>query len=159
MGHPSVLSIMSSVNVEEITSRYVHGSNKKHVGDDEDLSVPKESNNQTLLSECPGKLWDKSECNLQIPLPRGLSALKVCTGDFSDGPVIKTFTSKAGSEGLVPGWGTKIPHASWPKSQNRKWSTLKKKILKSLCSFQRPCGFLQPHSHHSNETHLLSKDF
>ena len=127
MGHPSVLSIMSSVNVEEITSPYVHGSNKKHVGDDEDLSVPKESNNQTLLSECPGKLWDKSECNLQIPLPRGLSALKVCTGDFSDGPVIKTFTSKAESEGLVPSWGTKIPHASWPKSQNRKWSTLKKK--------------------------------
>ena len=48
VGHPSVLRIMSSVNVEEITSRYVHGSNKKHVDDDEDLTVPKESNNQTL---------------------------------------------------------------------------------------------------------------
>ena len=26
----------------------------------------------------------------------------------------------AGDSGLIPGWGTKIPHASWPKNQNIK---------------------------------------
>ena len=27
-------------------------------------------------------------------------------------------TSKAGDMGLVPGWGTKILHAKWPKNIN-----------------------------------------
>ena len=28
--------------------------------------------------------------------------------------------SNAGAEGLIPGQGARIPHAVWPKSQNRK---------------------------------------
>ena len=28
--------------------------------------------------------------------------------------------SNAGGAGLILGWGAKIPHASWPKTQNQK---------------------------------------
>ena len=31
--------------------------------------------------------------------------------DFLGGPVVKTLPSDAGGLGLIPGWGTKIPHA------------------------------------------------
>ena len=31
--------------------------------------------------------------------------------DFPDGPVVKNLPSNAGDAGLIPGWGTKIPHA------------------------------------------------
>ena len=34
--------------------------------------------------------------------------------------MVKTPLSNAGGEGSIPGWGTKIPHASWPKNQNIK---------------------------------------
>ena len=40
--------------------------------------------------------------------------------DFPGGPVIKTSPSNAGDAGSIPGWGAKIPHASWPKNQNIK---------------------------------------
>ena len=33
------------------------------------------------------------------------------------GPVVKTSPSSAGGVGLIPGWGAKIPHASWSKNQ------------------------------------------
>ena len=32
-------------------------------------------------------------------------------GDFSDGPVVKNPPCNAGDAGLIPGQGTKIPHA------------------------------------------------
>ena len=32
--------------------------------------------------------------------------------DFLGGPVVKTLPSDAGGLGLIPGWGTKIPHAT-----------------------------------------------
>ena len=32
-------------------------------------------------------------------------------GDFPGGPVVKNLPSNAGDEGLIPGLGTKIPHA------------------------------------------------
>ena len=41
--------------------------------------------------------------------------------DFPSGPVIKTWPSNAGGAGSIPGQGTKIPHALWPKKQNIKW--------------------------------------
>ena len=31
--------------------------------------------------------------------------------DFRVGPVVKNLPSNAGDEGLIPGWGTKIPQA------------------------------------------------
>ena len=40
--------------------------------------------------------------------------------DFSAGPVIKISSSNTGDAGLIPGQGAKIPHASWPKTQNIK---------------------------------------
>ena len=40
--------------------------------------------------------------------------------DFPGGPVVKTFPSNAGGAGSFPGWGAKIPHASWPKNQTIK---------------------------------------
>ena len=40
--------------------------------------------------------------------------------DFPSGPVGKMSPPSAGSVGLIPGQGTKIPHASWPKKQNIK---------------------------------------
>ena len=35
--------------------------------------------------------------------------------------MVKTSLSNAGGVGLIPGCGAKIPHASWPGSQNIKW--------------------------------------
>ena len=40
--------------------------------------------------------------------------------DFPGHPVVKTSPSNAGGAGSIPGRGAKIPHASWPKNQNRK---------------------------------------
>ena len=37
---------------------------------------------------------------------------------FHGCPVVKTLPSSAESVGLIPGWGAKILHASWPKKQN-----------------------------------------
>ena len=39
--------------------------------------------------------------------------------DFPGGPMVKTLPSNAGAVGLIPGWGAKIPHASWPKKPNK----------------------------------------
>ena len=44
--------------------------------------------------------------------------------DFLGGPVVETLTSNARGEGLIPGWGPKLPHASWPKKQNIKAETI-----------------------------------
>ena len=42
-----------------------------------------------------------------------LSSLKCKrVGDFPDGPVVKNQPCDAGDAGLIPGWGTKIPHAT-----------------------------------------------
>ena len=32
---------------------------------------------------------------------------------FPGGPVVNTVSSNAGGTGLIPGQGTKIPHAAW----------------------------------------------
>ena len=45
---------------------------------------------------------------------------KIDTGGFPGGPVVKTSPSSAGGAGSIPGWGTKIPHASQPKKQKCK---------------------------------------
>ena len=36
--------------------------------------------------------------------------------DFPGSPVVKTSPSNAGGAGSIPGQGTKIPQASWPKN-------------------------------------------
>ena len=34
-----------------------------------------------------------------------------CLWNFPDGPVVKTLPSNVGGTGLIPGGGTKVPHA------------------------------------------------
>ena len=44
----------------------------------------------------------------------------------------KTLPSNAGGEGLIPGEGAKIPHASWPKTPNIKQKPFCHKFNKDL---------------------------
>ena len=44
----------------------------------------------------------------------------ICTWEFPGGPVVKASPSNAGGVGLIPGLGTKITHASWPRNQDIK---------------------------------------
>ena len=53
--------------------------------------------------------------------PFAIVNLKVKPWDFPGGSMGKTSPFNAGGAGSIPGQGTKIPHASWPKNQNRKW--------------------------------------
>ena len=69
-------------------------------------------------------------------------------GDFPGGPAVKTLFSKAWGAGLIPGQGTKIPHASQPKKNIKqkqycnefnkdfeKWSTSKRKEKETPVSY------------------------
>ena len=38
------------------------------------------------------------------------------SGDFPGGPVVNTALQAEECMGLIPGGGTEIPHALWPKS-------------------------------------------
>ena len=42
------------------------------------------------------------------------------TRDFLSGPVIKTSPSNEGGAHSIPGWGAKIPYASWQKKKKKK---------------------------------------
>ena len=46
--------------------------------------------------------------------------------DFPGGPVVKTLPSNAETEGLIPGQGTKILQALWPKKKKKKYQKHKK---------------------------------
>ena len=46
--------------------------------------------------------------------------IKTKLWDFPGSPVVRTSPSSAGDSGSVPGQGTKIPNASWSKTQNMK---------------------------------------
>ena len=46
--------------------------------------------------------------------------LKCHLRDCPGGPVVKTSPFNAEGVDLILGWGTKIPHALWPKNQNIK---------------------------------------
>ena len=48
------------------------------------------------------------------------SLKKIMCGDFPGSVVVKTSPSTAGGAGSTPGWGVRIPHASWPKCQGLK---------------------------------------
>ena len=52
--------------------------------------------------------------------PTVIDAVRInTTGDFPDGPVLKTSPSSAEGTGSIPGEGTKIPQASGPKNQKK----------------------------------------
>ena len=56
---------------------------------------------------------DKTNPNLGTVYKITTSTLQKCRGqDFPGGPVVKYPPSNAGDAGLIPGWGTKIPHAA-----------------------------------------------
>lgn len=40
------------------------------------------------------------------------SILKRLGRDFPGGPLVENLPSKAGDEGLISAWGTKVPHAT-----------------------------------------------
>ena len=42
---------------------------------------------------------------------------------FPGSPVVKALAFNASGVGLITGWGAKIPHALWPKKQNRAETT------------------------------------
>ena len=46
----------------------------------------------------------------QMPQERNRRYREKCQ-DFPGGPGVKNPSSNAGDVGLIPGWGTKIPHA------------------------------------------------
>ena len=49
----------------------------------------------------------------------------MCVGGHSPGgPVVKTLPPNAGGGGSIPGWGAKIPHASWSKKKKKSRSTI-----------------------------------
>ena len=52
--------------------------------------------------------------------------------DFPGGPVVKTSLSSRGVVGLIPGWGAKIAHASWPKKQKTRNKQYFNKLNKDL---------------------------
>ena len=41
-------------------------------------------------------------------------------GYFSGGPEVQTSPSNGGVVALIPGWGVKIAHVSWPKKSKHK---------------------------------------
>ena len=47
-------------------------------------------------------------------------SIKEKFGDLPGGPVANTSTFNTGGVGLIPGQGTKIPQASWPKNIKQK---------------------------------------
>ena len=48
--------------------------------------------------------------------------------DFPGSAMVKTLPSKAGGAGLIPGQGTKIPHASWLKNPKHKTEVIWQQI-------------------------------
>ena len=50
--------------------------------------------------------------------------------DFPGGPVVKTSPPNARCAGSISGWGTKIPHALWPK-QSRHGSNIVTNSIKT----------------------------
>ena len=47
--------------------------------------------------------------------------------DFPGGPVVKTLPSNSADMGLIPGQGTKIPHATWCSQRKTTSVKLKRK--------------------------------
>ena len=60
-----------------------------------------------------GKVIKHSVCSVNIYRMKNM-------WDFPDGPVVKTLSSSAGGTGFIPGPGAKFPHASQPKTKNKK---------------------------------------
>ena len=63
--------------------------------------------------------------------------------DFSSGPVVKTPPSKAGSMGLIPSGGTKVPHAmEYSKTIKQTLDFPSGPVLKNLPANSRDMGLI-----------------
>ena len=58
--------------------------------------------------------------------------------NFPGGPVVKNLASNAGDAGLIPGQGTKIPHASAQLSRNATTREIPHTAAKTQCSITPP---------------------
>ena len=58
--------------------------------------------------------------------------LKVEPWDFPGGSMGKTSPFNAGGASVIPGQGTKIPHASWPKAKTENRSNIVTNSIKTL---------------------------
>ena len=58
-----------------------------------------------------------------------LAGLKQHLLDFPGGPVVKTLCFQWGGMGLIPGQGTKIPHATWHSWKIYKNNKIKQHVL------------------------------
>ena len=63
--------------------------------------------------------------------------LKISSGDFPGGPVIKIVCFQLNECGSIPSWGTKIPHATWHGKKKKEISS-KGRNLTSHFPFQIP---------------------
>ena len=59
-------------------------------------------------------------------------SLKIPSGNFPGGQVVKTSPSNAGGKGSIPLRGAKIFHASWPKHQDIKRSNILTNSIKTF---------------------------
>ena len=79
-----------------------------------------------------GVSGSKSLLKLMLRPPKHLSKSKAPGRDFPGGPVVGTLPFNAGGTGSISGRGAKIPHASWPKTQNMEQKQYCKKFKKRL---------------------------
>ena len=82
------------------------------------------------------------------------------SGDFPDGPVVKTSPSNAGVEGLIPSLGAKIPHVSWPKHQNikHKQKQTNPEVMQGWEEFVSPRTRVQKHHNMLSLGYNLQKE-
>ena len=59
--------------------------------------------------------------------------------EFPGGPVVKNTRFNAGDMGLIPGWGTKISHASQARNQSMKQKQYCEKFNNNLKNTQDTC--------------------
>ena len=74
--------------------------------------------NKTIPSVFPGTTRYLHERRATCKASPSMYKLKACWKIFL-AVQVKTLPSNAGDRGSIPGWGAKIPHASWPKNQSR----------------------------------------
>ena len=71
--------------------------------------------------------------------------------------MVKTSPSNAGGAGSIPGWGAKIPHASWPKHQNMKQKQYCNKFNKDFEKSPHQNNLKKKKIHTHTHTHTKQK--
>ena len=82
-----------------------------------------------LLGIVSNKLFFQKQLSLSVSVISQL--MKASSRDFPSSPVVKTSPSLR-CVSLIPGWGAKIPQASWLKNQNIKQKHYCNKLSKDV---------------------------